>query len=267
MNADGFASAEETANVALSPGLDTWESELHRLFANARKITNAQPCPFPTERQNSAVPTPATRGMAVFFTGFSGAGKTTIANMVLSKIVRIGRRRATLLDGDLVRRHLSSDLGFSRQDRDTNIRRIGYVASEITKRGGIAICAAIAPYDRPRKEARAMVQPSGAFVLIHVATPLDVCERRDPKGLYARARSGELQQFTGVSDPYEPPDDAELVLDTAQMDVEAAAQEVLLFLDRAGYAAGSDCFPPSPEFRFGEKANSAETDSPSWPLR
>src|SRR5205807_121271 len=124
-----------------------------------------------------------------------------------------------------VRKNLSSELGFSREHRDINIRRIGYVASEITKNGGIALCAPIAPFDAIRKEVRAMIQPLGGFTLVHIATPIDVCEARDRKGLYAKARAGLVQQFTGVNDPYEAPTDADVVIDTSDLSPEEAAQE------------------------------------------
>jgi sulfate adenylyltransferase len=168
-------------------------------------------------------------------TGLSGAGKSTIANVLLVKLLEMGGRPVTMLDGDIVRKHLSSELGFSREHRDINIRRIGFVAAEITKNGGIAICAPIAPYDAVRKEVRAMIEPRGGFVLVHVATPLAVCELRDRKGLYARARAGLIMEFTGVSDPYEPPGDADVVLDTTDTSPEEAAQEILLHLERLGY--------------------------------
>src|SRR5207302_11023524 len=132
----------------------------------------------------------------------------------LTKFLETGGRPVTLLDGDLVRKHLSSELGFSKEHRDINIRRIGYVASEITKNGGIAICAPIAPYDALRREVRAMVEPLGGFILVHVDTPLEVCEQRDRKGLYAKARAGIIPEFSGISDPYEEPLDAESVIDT-----------------------------------------------------
>jgi sulfate adenylyltransferase len=141
----------------------------------------------------------------------------------------------TLLDGDLVRKHLSSELGFSREHRDLNIRRIGYVAAEIVRHGGIALCAPIAPYDAVRREVRAMVEAVGAFQLVWVSTPLATCEARDRKGLYAKARAGQIPHFTGVSDPYEEPSDAELVLDTSAISVEAAADAVLAQLECAGY--------------------------------
>jgi sulfate adenylyltransferase len=171
----------------------------------------------------------------VLFTGLSGSGKSTIANALMSKFLEMGGRPVTLLDGDLVRKHLSSELGFSKEHRDINIRRIGYVASEITKNGGIAICAPIAPYDGVRKEVRAMIEPAGGFVLVHVATPVEVCEQRDRKGLYAKARAGIIPEFTGVSDPYETPTDADVTIDTESTSPDEAAQQVLLHLEHEGY--------------------------------
>ncbi|MGZ4144602.1 MAG: adenylyl-sulfate kinase, partial [Actinomycetota bacterium] len=180
-------------------------------------------------------PPRAKQGFTVFFTGLSGAGKSTIANVLLAKLLEIGGRPVTLLDGDIVRKHLSSELGFSREHRDINIRRIGFVASEVTKNGGIAICAPIAPYDATRKDVREMVQKGGGFILVHVSTSLDVCESRDRKGLYAKARSGVLKEFTGISDPYEEPSDAEVVIDTADVSAEEAAQQIILHLESEGY--------------------------------
>lgn len=171
----------------------------------------------------------------MFFTGLSGSGKSTIANILENRLLQAGVRAMTLLDGDVVRKHLSSELGFSKEHRDINIRRIGFVAAEITKHGGVAICAAIAPYDSIRKEVREMVQRYGAFVLVYVATPLPICEARDPKGLYAKARAGALPNFTGISDPYEPPADAEIVLDTSDLTPEEAAQEIFLYLEFHGH--------------------------------
>ncbi|MFN2384829.1 MAG: bifunctional sulfate adenylyltransferase/adenylylsulfate kinase [Thermoanaerobaculia bacterium] len=175
------------------------------------------------------------QGFTVFFTGLSGAGKSTIANVLMVKLLEIGGRPVTLLDGDIVRKHLSSELGFSREHRDINIRRIGFVASEITKNGGIALCAPIAPYDAVRREIRQMVEPGGGFVLVYLSTPIEVCEQRDRKGLYAKARSGLVEHFTGVSDPYEAPTDAGVVLDTTDLTPEEAAQEILLYLEGEGY--------------------------------
>jgi len=176
------------------------------------------------------------RGYTVFFTGLSGSGKSTIANALMVKLLEMGGRRVTLLDGDLVRKHLSSELGFSKKDRDTNILRIGYVASEITKHGGIAICAPIAPYTATRREVREMIEATGGgFIEVHVATPIEICEERDRKGLYARARAGEIKEFTGVSDPYEEPENAEIVLHTQGKTPDQNAQEVMLKLEHLGY--------------------------------
>jgi len=178
------------------------------------------------------------QGLTVFFTGLSGSGKSTIANALIVRFLEMGGRPVTLLDGDLVRKHLSSELGFSKEHRDINIKRIGYVASEITKNGGIAVCAPIAPYDSVRKDVRSMIQPLGGFLLVHVATPLEVCEQRDRKGLYAKARAGIIKEFTGISDPYEDPADADIVIDTTQLTAEEAAQQIVLHCEREGYVAG-----------------------------
>jgi sulfate adenylyltransferase len=179
------------------------------------------------------------QGFTVLFTGLSGSGKSTIANVLLVKCLEMGGRSVTLLDGDVVRKNLSSELGFSRAHRDINIKRIGYVASEITKNGGIALCAPIAPYDSVRKEVRAMIEPLGGFILVHVATPLEVCEQRDRKGLYAKARAGIVKEFTGISDPYEEPADADLVIDATDVTAEEAAQQIILHLESEGYV-GAD---------------------------
>jgi len=175
------------------------------------------------------------QGVTIFFTGLSGSGKSTIANVLVTKFLEAGGRPVTLLDGDLVRKHLSSELGFSKEHRDINIRRIGYVASEITKNGGIAICAPIAPYDATRKAVRGMIEPVGGFILVHIATSVETCEQRDRKGLYAKARAGILKEFTGISDPYEEPKDAEVVIDTAELSPEEAAQAIILHLEREGF--------------------------------
>jgi len=175
------------------------------------------------------------QGVTIFFTGLSGSGKSTIANVLLTKFLEMGGRPVTILDGDLVRKHLSSELGFSKEHRDINIRRIGYVASEITKNGGIAICAPIAPYDATRKHVRQMIEPYGGFILVHVATPIETCEERDRKGLYAKARAGIVKEFTGISDPYEVPAKAEVVINTAELSAEEAAQEIILHLEQQGF--------------------------------
>jgi sulfate adenylyltransferase len=154
---------------------------------------------------------------------------------LITKFLETGGRPVTLLDGDLVRKNLSSELGFSKEHRDINIRRIGYVASEITKNGGIAVCAPIAPYEATRKAVRQMIEPFGGFILVHVATSIDVCEQRDRKGLYAKARAGIVKEFTGISDPYETPANAEVVIDTGKLSPEEAAQTIILHLEREGF--------------------------------
>jgi sulfate adenylyltransferase len=182
-------------------------------------------------------PPRARQGFTLFFTGLSGAGKSTIARALELKLLEIGGRPVTLLDGDIVRKNLSSELGFSKEHRDLNIRRIGYVASEITKNGGVAICAPIAPYDAVRKDVRREIEPLGGFLEVWISTPIEVCEQRDVKGLYAKARAGLIGSFTGVSDPYEEPADAELVLDASLLDPEQAVQAIVLELERRGYLA------------------------------
>ena len=151
------------------------------------------------------------------------------------KLMELGGRPCTLLDGDVVRTHLSSELGFSKEHRDLNIQRIGYVASEISKNGGIAICAPIAPYSSTRKVVRDMIEgQQGVFIEVHVATPLEVCEGRDRKGLYALARAGKIKGFTGIDDPYEAPVDPELRLDTSEITPDEAAHQVMLQLQETG---------------------------------
>jgi sulfate adenylyltransferase len=177
------------------------------------------------------------QGFTVFFTGLSGSGKSTIANVLQTKLLERGGRSITMLDGDLVRKHLSSELGFSKEHRDLNIRRIGFVASEVTKHGGIALCAPIAPYAHTRQDVRDLVESGGGFVLVHVATPVEVCEQRDRKGLYAKARAGIIKEFTGISDPYEEPTDAEITIDTTTCSPEEAAERIIDYLSAEGYLA------------------------------
>ncbi|HVY65643.1 MAG TPA: bifunctional sulfate adenylyltransferase/adenylylsulfate kinase [Gammaproteobacteria bacterium] len=175
------------------------------------------------------------QGFTVFFTGLSGSGKSTVANALMVKLMEMGGRPVTLLDGDLVRKHLSSELGFSKEHRDLNIQRIGYVASEITKNGGIAICAPIAPYAATRKRVREMIEPLGGFIEVHVATPIEVCEARDRKGLYAKARAGILKGFTGIDDPYEVPEKPEMRLDTADVTPDMSAHRIIVKLESLGF--------------------------------
>lgn len=175
------------------------------------------------------------QGFTVFFTGLSGSGKSTVANALMVKLMELGGRQVTLLDGDVIRKHLSSELGFSKEHRDLNILRIGYVASEITKNGGIAICAPIAPYSATRRAVREMIEPIGGFVETHVATPIEVCENRDRKGLYAKARAGIIKGFTGIDDPYEAPVDPEMRVDTTELSPDLAAHRIIIKLESLGY--------------------------------
>ncbi len=211
-------------------------TELRRRLADGKEIPGWFTFSEVVQELRRSHPPRHKQGFTVFFTGLSGAGKSTIANALMTKFLEMGGRPVTLLDGDLVRKNLSSELGFSKEHRDINIRRIGYVASEITKNGGIAICAPIAPYDNIRKENRALIEQGGGYILVHVSTPLEVCEERDRKGLYAKARVGIIKEFTGISDPYEEPDDADVVIDTTDVTPEEAAQEIILHLEKKGYA-------------------------------
>ncbi|HET6728193.1 MAG TPA: adenylyl-sulfate kinase [Jiangellaceae bacterium] len=179
-------------------------------------------------------PVRSQRGLTVFFTGLSGSGKSTLARGLTNALLERGRT-VTLVDGDAARRLLSSGLGFGRADRDLNIRRIGWVASEVTRHGGVAVCAPIAPFAASRAEVRRMVEANGDFVLVHVATPLAVCEQRDRKGLYAQARAGVIPEFTGISDPYEVPEDAHVRVDTSTMPVDDAVDVILSHLERGGW--------------------------------
>jgi sulfate adenylyltransferase len=210
-------------------------TELRQRLNEGREIPGWFTYPEVVEELRRSFPPRHRQGLTIFFTGLSGSGKSTIANVLVTKFLEAGGRPVTLLDGDLVRKHLSSELGFSKEHRDINIRRIGYVAAEITKNGGIAICAPIAPYDSVRKQVRAMIEPVGGFILVHIATPLEICEQRDRKGLYAKARAGIIPEFTGISDPYEEPKDAQVVINTADLTPEEAVQEILLYLEREGF--------------------------------
>ena len=210
-------------------------TELRERLNGGRDIPSWFTYPEVVQELRRSYPPRHKQGVTIFFTGLSGSGKSTIANVLLTKFLEVGGRPVTILDGDLVRKHLSSELGFSKEHRDINIRRIGYVASEITKNGGIAICAPIAPYDAVRKQVREMIEPLGGFVLVHVATPIETCEARDRKGLYAKARAGIVKEFTGVSDPYEAPQNAEVVINTAELSPEESAQEIILHLEQQGF--------------------------------
>nr|WP_269327537.1 adenylyl-sulfate kinase [Kineosporia mesophila] len=206
------------ATEVLTP--EPQEGELHPAFAR---------------EYARAVPPPHRRGLTLFFTGLSGSGKSTVAKALAERLLDHTTRTVSLLDGDEVRRMLSAGLTFSRADRELNIRRIGYVAAEITRHGGLAVCAPIAPFEAVREQVRAEVQQAGDFVLVHIATPLEECERRDRKGLYARARRGEIPDFTGISSPYELPVDPELRIDTTGITVQDAVDQVWSLLTERGY--------------------------------
>ncbi len=209
-------------------------TDLRRRLQRGEDIPAWFTFPEVAEELRHAHPPRAGQGLTVLFTGLSGSGKSTLATGLRARLLERGRT-VTLLDGDIVRRHLSSELGFSREHRDLNIQRIAFVAAEVARHGGVAICAPIAPYDAARQAARRLAQSSGGFVLVYVSTPLDVCEARDRKGLYAQARAGVVKAFTGVSDPYEPPADADLVIDTSALDRDAAVDRLVAHLEREGY--------------------------------
>jgi len=235
----------ERAQYLLASEVATGETVLHisseefrRRLQEGLEIPEWFSYPDVVEELRRTHPPRRRQGFTVFFTGLSGSGKSTIANALMVKLLELGGRAVTLLDGDIVRKHLSSELGFSREHRNINILRIGFVASEITKNGGIAICAPIAPYAATRREVREMIAPLGGFIEVHVATPLEVCEARDRKGLYAKARAGILKEFTGISDPYEEPEHPEVIIDTQDYTPSEAAQHLLLKLESLGYIRG-----------------------------
>ena len=218
--------------------LDISGSELRRRLREGLELPEWFTFPEVARELRRRYPPRSRQGFTVFFTGFSGSGKSTVANALLIKLMEMGGRPVTLLDGDIVRKNLSSELGFSKEHRDLNIRRIGFVASEITKNGGIAICAPIAPYAAARRAVREQIENFGAFVEVHVATSIEECERRDRKGLYKLAREGKIKEFTGISDPYDVPENPELKLETESFEVDYCAQQVLLKLEQMGLVAG-----------------------------
>ncbi|MFT4716875.1 MAG: sulfate adenylyltransferase [Paracoccaceae bacterium] len=213
-------------------------TELRRRLNEGLEIPEWFSFPTVVEELRRTRPARNKQGFTVFFTGFSGSGKSTIANALMVKLMEMGGRPVTLLDGDIVRKNLSSELGFSKEHRDLNIRRIGYVASEITKNGGIAICAPIAPYATTRWAVREDIEEFGAFLEVHVATSIEECERRDRKGLYKLARAGTIKEFTGISDPYDVPENPELSLETENQDVDNCAHQVILKLEQLGLISG-----------------------------
>lgn len=231
--AEHLPESEAPANARL---LTLSGEEFQRRMRAGLKIPDWYSFPEVLAELHRQSPPRERQGFTVFFTGLSGAGKSTLARALAARLMEMGGGRSvTLLDGDIVRRNLSSELGFSKAHRDINVRRIGFVASEITKNRGIAICAPIAPYHQTRRDVRAMIEAVGGFVEIHVATPIATCESRDRKGLYAKARAGLIPEFTGVSDPYEVPEHPELAIDTTSLGIDEAVQRILLKLEHEGY--------------------------------
>jgi sulfate adenylyltransferase len=214
---------------------DLAAGELEDLLDRGEDVPAWYAPPGVTAELRRARPPRRDRGVVVFFTGLSGSGKSTIARALRDALAERGDRTVSLLDGDQVRQLLSAGLSFSRADRDLNIERIGYVATEVARHGGIAICAPIAPYEAARAQVRRMVSEVGDFLLIHVATPVAVCEARDRKGLYAKARAGLIDHFTGISDPYEEPRNADLTIDTSVMSRQESIQAVLGLLVSGGW--------------------------------
>lgn len=210
-------------------------SDIRKRIIQGKKIPQWATFPEVVKELCKAYPPPKKQGFTIFFTGLSGAGKSTVAKVLFSRFLEIGKRPVTLLDGDIVRQNLSSELSFSKEHRDINVHRIGFVASEITKNRGIAICAPIAPYQETRQEIRSSIEKYGGFIEVHVATPLDECEKRDRKGMYAKARAGLIKGYTGVDDPYDIPLEPEVRIDTSDLTPGEAAQEILLFLSQQGY--------------------------------
>jgi len=210
-------------------------TELKRRLETGAEIPEWFSFPEIVAELRKAYPSRHRQGLTVFFTGLSGAGKSTLAKILLVRFLEMNSRPVSLLDGDIVRKNLSSELTFSKEHRNLNIQRIGFVASEITKNGGIAICAPIAPYEESRRKARDMVSRYGGFIEVHVSTPLEVCEQRDRKGIYAKARMGIMKGVTGIDDPYETPACPEIRIDTSELTPTEAVQNIMLFLEEQGY--------------------------------
>jgi len=229
-----YEPADEIADKDEVTVLNISGTELRRRLQEGLEIPDWFSFPTVVEELRKSKPPRAKQGFTVFFTGFSGSGKSTIANALMVKLMEMGGRPVTLLDGDIVRKNLSSELGFSKEHRDLNIRRIGYVASEITKNAGIAICAPIAPYASTRRAVREDIEAFGAFVEVHVATTIEECEKRDRKGLYKLAREGKIKEFTGISDPYDVPENPELSVETENVEVDNCAHQVVLKLESLG---------------------------------
>jgi sulfate adenylyltransferase len=233
---------EEKLEAAGKEGLLFTDRDLVHHMEHGLEVPRWHSYPEVIEQLRRVYPPRDKQGVTLFFTGLSGSGKSTLAKILYAKFIEEGGRPVTLLDGDVVRLNLSSELGFSKAHRNINVRRIGFVASEITKNGGIAICAPIAPYTAMRREVRDMIEQHGAFIEIHVATSLEECEKRDRKGLYEKARKGIIPEFTGISDPYDIPEHPEIRVDTTGKSPMQAAQEIMLYLLREGYLSTDDTF-------------------------
>ncbi|MGD9281932.1 MAG: adenylyl-sulfate kinase, partial [Desulfobacterales bacterium] len=210
-------------------------SDIRERIRTGRKIPDWATFPEVVEELQKAYPPPRKQGFTVFLTGLSGAGKSTIAKVLYARFLEMGDRPVTLLDGDIVRHNLSSELTFSKEHRDINVRRIGFVASEITKNRGIAVCAPIAPYAATRREIRKTIEDYGGFIEVHVSTPIEECEKRDRKGMYAKARAGLIKGYTGVDDPYEMPENCEVRIDTTNMTPDEASRQIILVLQKKGF--------------------------------
>lgn len=209
--------------------------ELRRKLTSGAHIPEWFSYPEIVEELRRSFPPRSKQGFTIFLTGLSGSGKSTIAKVLLVKFLEMRDRPVTLLDGDIVRKNLSSELTYSKEHRNLNVTRIGFVASEITKNGGIALCAPIAPYEESRAANRKLISSYGGYIEVHVSTPLEVCERRDRKGLYQKARAGIVKGVTGITDPYIPPSNPDIVIDTADITPMEAVQEILLYLQQQGY--------------------------------
>ena len=220
----------ETVNTISFKG-----SDIQKRIRAGKKVPDWASFPEVIQELQKSYPPPSKQGFTIFCTGLSGAGKSTIAKILYAQFLEIGTRPVSLLDGDIVRRNLSSELNFSKEHRDINVKRIGFVASEITKNRGIAICAPIAPYEKTRVAIRQSIEAHGGFFEVHVSTPITECEKRDRKGMYAKARAGLLKGFTGVDDPYEEPSNPEIRIDTTNLSPDEAAKEVLLYITQKGY--------------------------------
>jgi sulfate adenylyltransferase len=210
-------------------------TELKRRLVHGEDVPTWFSYPEVVDQLQCSFPPRSKQGFTIFMTGLSGSGKSTIAKVLLVKFMEMCDRPVTLLDGDIVRKNLSSELTFSKEDRNLNITRIGFVASEITKNGGIALCAPIAPYEESRQANRELISRYGGYIEVFVSTPLEICEQRDRKGLYAKARAGKVKGVTGVTDPYISPSNPELSIDTAEITPKEAVQEILLYLEEQGY--------------------------------